>query len=112
MVAENFDTGMASVIQAHSLGPLKPNLVMMGWSADAARAVPMAQPHGAGRGAGDQPGPRDRPGAAHRPAERGRIDLWWRGDANGSLMVILAYLLTLNWEWGRRQLRVLRPDRA
>ncbi len=28
-----------------------------------------------------------------------RIDLWWRGRKNGSLMLLLAHLLIHNWEW-------------
>ena len=37
-----------------------------------------------------------------------RIDIWWRGQENGSLMVILAHLLTLNWEWSNVKIRLLR----
>jgi hypothetical protein len=37
-----------------------------------------------------------------------RIDIWWRGQQNGSLMLILAHLLRLNWEWRRSTIRVLR----
>ncbi|HIE11121.1 MAG TPA: hypothetical protein EYP62_05855 [Kiritimatiellae bacterium] len=37
-----------------------------------------------------------------------RVDLWWRGQRNGSLMLILAYLLTNNPEWRHSHIRVLR----
>ena len=37
-----------------------------------------------------------------------RIDIWWRGQENGSLMLILAYLLTHNHEWANHTVRVLR----
>ena len=37
-----------------------------------------------------------------------RIDIWWRGQQNGSLMLILAYLLSNNLEWARHEVRVLR----
>jgi len=36
------------------------------------------------------------------------IDVWWRGKANGRLMIILAHLMTRNWEWGNTELRVFR----
>ncbi|CAN0592456.1 unnamed protein product, partial [Laminaria digitata] len=36
-----------------------------------------------------------------------RIDVWWRGLDNGSLMVLLAHLLTGNWEWRRAKIRLL-----
>jgi hypothetical protein len=50
------------------------------------------------------------------PSEKQRdrtIDIWWRSGANGSLIVILAYLLTLNWQWRDATLRIFRllgPD--
>ncbi|MBN1848854.1 MAG: hypothetical protein JW932_09740 [Deltaproteobacteria bacterium] len=37
-----------------------------------------------------------------------RIDIWWRGRENGSLMVLLAHLLTLNWDWAGVEIRLLR----
>jgi hypothetical protein len=37
-----------------------------------------------------------------------RVDIWWRGEQNGSLMATLAHLLAQNWEWRRCQIRVLR----
>ena len=37
---------------------------------------------------------------AHEPGQQKQIDLWWRGlQANGDLMLLLAYLLSLNPEW-------------
>jgi len=42
------------------------------------------------------------------PQRPKRVDVWWRGQKNGSLMMILAYLLTRNWEWADTDVRVLR----
>lgn len=36
------------------------------------------------------------------------IDLWWRGDRNGSLMALLAYLITLDRTWRTARLRIFR----
>lgn len=36
------------------------------------------------------------------------IDLWWRGDRNGSMMALLAYLITLDRTWQRARLRIFR----
>lgn len=36
------------------------------------------------------------------------IDLWWRGDRNGSLMALLAYLITLDRTWRSARLRIFR----
>ena len=36
------------------------------------------------------------------------IDLWWRNEINGSLMALFAYLMTLNPEWSRTKIRLIR----
>lgn len=36
------------------------------------------------------------------------IDLWWRGDRNGSLMALLAYLITTDRTWARSRIRIFR----
>jgi len=41
-------------------------------------------------------------------APRGTIDVWWRGQDNGPLMLLLAHLLSQSPEWRARRLRVLR----
>ena len=107
LVSESLDTGMSSLLQAHSIGPIKPNLLMVGWSGDKTRIaaftdtlrlaeeLDISQVILQDRGL---PGPgRDK-----------RIDIWWRGQRNGSLMLILAYLLKSNWAWTRSRIRILR----
>jgi solute carrier family 12 (sodium/potassium/chloride transporter), member 2 len=37
-----------------------------------------------------------------------RIDLWWAGQKNGSLMALFAYLTTTHHEWSKAELRILR----
>lgn len=106
IVSPSFDEGFSVLLQAHSIGPLKPNMVMVGWPPNAnsiqtfarhlrlASELDMSQvivvDHGLPTG---QPS---------------RIDVWWRGRRNGSLMVILAYLLTRNWSWSRARIRLLK----
>jgi hypothetical protein len=36
------------------------------------------------------------------------IDVWWRGEKNGSLMALFAYLLTLNPTWSGADIRFMR----
>lgn len=45
--------------------------------------------------------------AAEEPGD-GPIDIWWRGRQNGSLMLILAHLLTCNRGWHKTKIRLLR----
>ena len=42
------------------------------------------------------------------PEEPKRIDIWWRGFKNGALMLLIAFLLTENWEWENSKIRILR----
>jgi hypothetical protein len=109
VVMPDAEAAVAVFLQAHALGPLKPNLAVLAYPADtvptgvfAARLRTLVQLqiscaillNIAGR----------------RPLqnEAGRIDIWWRGFANGSLMLILAHMLSLNPTWRKARVRVLR----
>ena len=113
-VSPSFEEGLSAMLQSHSIGPLKPNMLMFGWPTDASRAawfgrhVRLASDLGM-----SQVVLFDR-GLPEGGMERSRrIDVWWRGLGNGSLMAILALLLTGNWEWRRATIRLLHlvsPD--
>lgn len=110
-VVPDFDQGLTILLQTHSLGPLKPNLVMFGWCTVPERVSPY---WGYLRCAA-QMGLSlvlfvDR--GLPAPRERRRIDLWWRGQRNGSLMLILAHLLRENADWARARVRVMRACAA
>lgn len=107
VIAPSFEDGFSVLLQSHSIGPLKPNLLVMGWPPltgvkslakhiHLARHLHMGQVLVIDRGI---------PAMTDRPK---RIDVWWRGQDNGSLMIILAYLVTRNWPWKSARIRVLR----
>ncbi|MBN1945277.1 MAG: amino acid permease [Bradymonadales bacterium] len=106
-VVPEFDVGLQVFLQSHSLGPLKPNLILFGWSDDPSR-VPSFLEHlrvAAEIGMSilllvDRELP--------SPGEKMRIDVWWRGRENGSLMIILAHLLASNQEWVGATIRIIR----
>ena len=104
VVSPSFKEGLSMLLQAQSIGPIKPNMVVSGWPSR----------------------PRDYVGFAHQlhmthelgmsqvilvdrglPSNPGRIDIWWRGEQNGSLMVVLAYLLSHNFLWNRARIRLI-----
>jgi len=106
VVARHFDEGIRVLLQAHSIGPIKPNTIVLGWPHEQERVVPFV---------------------AHLRdiqcleksvlcvVDKGvklqaprSVDIWWRGRRNGSLMLILAHLLTQNREWSRTHIRILR----
>jgi len=111
LVTPDYGTGVNHFLQANSIGPIKPNLAIFGWSGDPSRAaifmdgvrtaaklnMSVGLIHGREL---PEPNPRNR--------RNRRIDIWWRGMRNGSLMVILAHLMSLNSEWSGAKIRILR----
>ena len=107
LVDEDLGRGMSSLLQALSIGPIRPNLVVLGWSGDAAHFSEAGKQLRVARSLGMSVVVL-RPG--NRPFKYGpkRVDVWWRGMKNGGLMVLLAHLLTRNWEWRQTEIRLLR----
>ena len=104
----DFDEALNVFLQSHSLGPLAPNIVLSGWPVNEDRVeaffrhlqtirllrmniLALINPERAS----------DEPGDGH-------IDIWWRGRKNGSLMLILAHLLTCSGQWRKTKIRLLR----
>ena len=127
VVAPSASAGVAALVQAHGMGGLEPNTVLLGWPS-AEKAAENATLRG--------------PEAEHDYARllrtvarlnrslvlirsqagdedvfsppSGTIDVWWRGRDNGPLMLMMAHLLTKNAEWRRHRIRLLRcvPNEA
>lgn len=113
MVAEDLDTGMFSLLQCHSIGPLKPNVIAMGWTASSERARSFSTLLRLARELDISQVLLNDKGLPDDDTPNRRIDIWWRGKRNGSLMLILAYLMTRTWTWSGTPIRVLRildPD--
>ncbi|MGD8513079.1 MAG: amino acid permease [Deltaproteobacteria bacterium] len=107
VVTRSLDEGITALLQGYPIGPLRPNTVLMGWTSDAERTASFVQHMNSVRLLSmslillrDKGLPRLRTNR--------RIDIWWRGRENGSLMVLLAHLLTLNWDWMDSKIRLLR----
>ena len=97
LITPDFDLGFNQFLQATSIGPIKPNLAIFGWSSDSKRAKNFVRSLKTASllnmsnvlvWDGGLP--------ISQPKKKGKIDIWWRGKRNGSLMVILAHLLSLN----------------
>ncbi|MDJ0796331.1 MAG: amino acid permease [Calothrix sp. MO_167.B12] len=106
--------GMLQLVEAYGLGPLVPNTILLGDSEDATRrdnyCNMIAQLHYAKRSVM----------VLRENPQRGfgqyrRIDVWWGGmQANGSLMLLLAYLLhsTIEWRDAQIYLKLVVPNEA
>jgi hypothetical protein len=100
-------------MQSAAVGPVRPNMVVAGWSDEPERVAAYWQnlEVAASLGMGlvlvvdrGLPPERQRP----RAGKPRRIDVWWRGRKNGSLMMLLAHLLGTNDDWEGAEVRLLR----
>lgn len=107
IIADNFEHGVATLLQATGIGEFEPNTVMVGWNDDVMKREGFA-------------------GAIRRILETERnlvvfasaddpletldrvVDVWWYARENGSFMVTLAYLLQSEPAWQDYKIRVLR----
>ncbi len=98
-VVGSFEEGVIDLAQSHGIAGLDSNTIMLGWSHDIERLASyfriMRQ---AARLRKSLIICRLTEPAAEK--KRKRIDIWWRGkQRNGDMMLLLAYLLSLNPEW-------------
>ncbi|HRX77473.1 MAG TPA: amino acid permease [Pirellulaceae bacterium] len=110
VVAPYLADGIESLVQCQGMGALRSNTVMIGWPTDTKRAeafgatlrtIASLQRSIISVRFKDDP---DDPWVA----PSGTIDVWWRGRQNGSLMLLLAHLLTKTTEWRNRPIRLMR----
>lgn len=107
-VVGDFESGVLTAAQAHGMGRLAPNAVLLGWTGKAdgvARQTRLLRGlallgqsvlllrYDTERGWGDQQ----------------RIDVWWRGRGpNADLMLLLAHLTRQHEDWRGAEIRLLR----
>ena len=110
VVESDLFAGMKSLLQSFGIGAIRPNAVLLGWSEDPERIGMFGRMLRVCRNLGksllvvrapESEGPRE-----SMPA--GTIDIWWRGGRHGTLMMVLAHLMTVNQELRSRTIRVVR----
>ncbi len=110
VVASDYSTGVEALVQCQGLGRLRPNVVLLGCplSVDRMRVFAglLRNLEGLGRSVivlrrVDEP-------EDDWAVPSGTIDVWWRGRANGELMVLLGHLMQDHRDWQGRRLRLLR----
>ena len=110
--ADPFD-GVRQLVETYGLGPLVPNMVVMGASGDGERLPRYCELvrdiHLAGRSVAIL-----KENSEKGFGRRRRIDVWWRGlQGNGALMLLLADLLRNNLAWRNAKIyiKLVVPDR-
>ena len=112
VVAPTIAAGMESLVQTHGLGALRPNTVLVGWPSNPGKSTQFA--HNLRSITALERSiisMRFLPSALDfdsRSVPRGTIDVWWRGNQNGELMLLLAHLLAQNSQWRTRPIRLMR----
>jgi len=107
VAAEKLEQGISMLMQSTAIGPIQPNLAIFGWSGKMERRqlylkeLRTASTVGMSLALMET---KDLPTLE----EPKRIDIWWRGFKNGALMLLIAFLLSENWEWENTRIRILR----
>ena len=110
IVSPTLADGVESLVQCHGLGALRPNTVLIGWPSGNSRtdifSANLRTVANLGRSIVVMRLADTVTDPWHVPA--GTIDVWWRGQKNGELMLILAHLLRNNTSWRGRTIRLMR----
>ncbi|MCK5528935.1 MAG: amino acid permease [Kiritimatiellae bacterium] len=106
-VADSVSQGMVMLMQTASQGSISPNLAVFGWSGGGAALVDYLGHLKIAKSL-DMSLVLLAASSLPVPGRDKRIDIWWRGESNGGLMVLLAYMLVQNKGWLRAQIRILR----
>jgi amino acid transporter len=107
-----FEAGALAVAQAHGIAGLVSNCVMFGWSAKRNRTESLLRIMRRASLLGKSTvvcriAPR-----TWAPSPR-RIDVWWGGlESNGDMLLLFAYLLSLNPEWRSARISVKTASSA
>jgi len=111
--------GMESLVQTHGLGALRPNTVLIGWPQSRGDQEELQEKREKYAKTLNTIASLERSTislkfsqAALEREDRfvplGTLDVWWRGNQNGELMLLLAHLLTQNQAWRSRPIRLIR----
>jgi amino acid transporter len=112
LVTDDFYAGLEDFLQCYSVGGLRPNTVIV-------RKPPSEESEAQGRflktveilASFDLNLVILKPGDLALQKKQRIVDCWWRGQKNGSLMGLFAYLMTLDETWENAKIRFLRVVR-
>ncbi len=107
VAAEKLEQGIIMLLQATSIGPIRPNMAVFGWSGKMERRQTYLNELRTASALGMSLALIETKGFPDVVQQK-RIDIWWRGNKNGALMLLLAFLLSENWDWSNTSIRILR----
>jgi amino acid transporter len=105
-VVGDFKQGMNLIASSHGIAGIKTNTVVFGWSHTHKGKLQELQIINDLSTSGKNILVAHIPKPFSKKAKK-RIDVWWRGqDTNGDLMLLLAYLITLNRKWSKAEINI------
>lgn len=107
VAADRLEHGIEMLLQATAIGPIRPNLALFGWSGKMQRRETYLNELRTASALGMSLAIIETKNMPE-PENQKRIDIWWRGQKNGALMLLLAFLISENVEWLNTTLRILR----
>ena len=107
LIDEDLEKGMLSALQTVSVGPIRPNMAVFGWPLEEERIKSLNMRFQVASSS-EMSLVVVHQGDKIERYRRKRIDVWWRGMKNGSLMILLSHLLHHNSEWEQAEIRLLR----
>jgi len=107
VAAKELEQGISMLLQATAIGPIRPNLAIFGWSGKMERRQAYLSELRTASNLGMSLALIETKGLP-KPEEKKRIDIWWRGNKRGGLMLLIGFLLSENWEWENARIRLLR----
>ncbi len=109
VVEDDINAAVKALLQCHGIGGLRPNTLLLGWSEDPDNAPFFSESLRVAKKmqrsvivvACEEEREKDY-------VPKGCINIWWQNPKEGSLMLLLAFLLKKNPEWRDHPLRILR----
>lgn len=110
VVEESLADGLKALFQCHGIGGVRPNMLLLGWSNDPQKkesfSAILSITKKMNRSCLILSTDQDKE-TWNNPS--GAINIWWTDSKNGSMMLLMGYLLKGSREWRDCPLRVLRP---
>ena len=118
VVTPHLETGLHTLLQAHGIGPLHVNTILLNWLNPHSMTSEGFREYLFGRQlrtlyrlgcnilvlyTGDTQWER----VSSSSTTANRIDVWWSGDASSRLMLLFAYLMTRAEDWEKADIRLL-----
>lgn len=110
-ISESTEAGIAALVQCCGIGAIRPNLILFNWPTNETEYIEVENSLKIVSRLGKSLAILKLNNINQDDMwlmPRGKVDVWWLGQSNGSLMVLLAHLLTTNNQWRGRSIRLIR----